>query len=142
MKSALVSIAAITLCTTACSVRHEAQQEEAVAANAPDPRLDSSKIEPIKGNEGHNLLARQGPLERAMALVAVVKQIEGKARCSPERSFYRGRGKTDSFWAVECHDGASFQVQIKRDGSGGTLNCAILDKIDPKNGCWQTLPNR
>ena len=139
MRLLLFAVSMLTL-FSACSVRQESQQDE--AQETPDPRLDFSEIDPIKGNEGHNLLAGQGRLERAMALVAVVKQLENKARCSPERSFYRGRGKTDSFWAVECHDGTAFQVVIKSNGSGGVLDCKILDRINPKNGCWDPLPQR
>ena len=104
--------------------------------------LDASAVPEIKGNAGHNLLANQSPLDRAMGLAAVVKAVEGKRYCSPERTFYRGQGKSESFWAVECHDGTAYEVMIKKNGDGGVVNCDILDHLDPKNGCWQPLPNR
>ena len=47
-----------------------------------------------------------------MGLAAVVKAVEGKRYCSPERTFYRGQGKSESFWAVECHDGTAYEVMI------------------------------
>jgi hypothetical protein len=105
-------------------------------------QLDSSTVPEIKGNNGHNLLANQNRLERAMGLAAVVKAVEGKRYCSPERTFYRGRGKSDSYWSIQCHDGTAFEVQIKKNGDDGVVDCAILDRVDPKNGCWQPLLKR
>jgi hypothetical protein len=105
-------------------------------------QLDASAVPDIKGNNGHNILAHQGRLDRAMGLATVVKAVEGKRYCSPERTFYRGRAGSESFWAIQCHDGTEYEVAIKKNGDGGVVNCAILDRVDPKNGCWQPLPNR
>jgi hypothetical protein len=140
MRLGVVAALIITSSLSACEVRHQVQpdtkQEDSLA------QLDSSPVATIEGNDGHNLLAKGDRLERGMALASAVKGVEGKTYCSPERTFYRGRGKTDSFWAIQCHDGMAYQVQIKRDGSGGVVDCTIIDRIDPKNGCWTPLPRR
>ena len=121
--------------TSSCS----APVEQDSKAEKPDPltKLDSSVVEEIPGNEGHNLLARSDRLERGMALAAGVKGVTGKKFCSPERTLYRGKSKRDSYWTIECHDGATFQVQIKTDGSGNVMDCADPKSVGLDIDCWQ-----
>ena len=132
----------LLIALAACSDQTPQQPNSEQGEESSISKLDASTVPEIKGNKGHNLLAHQGRLDRAMGLAAVVKAVEGKRYCSPERTFYRGRGTFDSFWAIECHDGTAYQVMIEKSGDGGVVDCAILDRLDPKNGCWQPLPNR
>lgn len=140
MKLQLVSASLIVCVLAGCESRQGVS--DPVKKEDPLAKLDGSKVPPIVGNNGHNLLAAAGALDRAIGLANIVKTVQGKAYCSPERTFYRGRGATDSFWAIECHDHTAFQVMIKKDGEGGVMDCAILEKVDASNGCWQPLPKR
>lgn len=134
----LAFLLALAACSDPAAQQPTSEQSEESSLSG----LDESPVPEIKGNKGHNLLAHQDRLDRAMSLAAVVKAVEGKRYCSPERTFYRGRGTSESFWAIQCHDGTAYQVMIKKDGDGGVMDCAILDGLDPKNGCWQPLPKR
>ncbi|MGH6820357.1 MAG: hypothetical protein ACREDU_05780 [Methylocella sp.] len=126
--------------TSACSAPVDRDSE----AKAEDSlsQLDSSAVEEIPGNDGHNLLAREGRLERGMALAAAVKGTIGKQYCSPERTMYRGKNGRDSFWTIQCHDGAVYQVQIKRDGSGNVMDCADPKSLGLDVDCWKPFDGK
>jgi hypothetical protein len=138
MKALRKSFVALSILISGCS-SEPSDTLRADGNEAPDPRLDGSVIAEIPGNEGHNMLARETALGRAMALANVVKTLENKQYCSPEKTFFRGTGKGMSFWALQCHDGQAFQVLVKRDGSGGTIDCAITDRLEGEGDCWKPL---
>jgi hypothetical protein len=132
-------LAALILVMSGCSPSSESNDNSASGSpkNEADSlsQLDSSKIDELAGNKAHNKLAKQTGLERAMALANVVKTLENKQYCSPEKTLFRGVGEGKSFWSIQCHDGESFQVIINPDGSGGTLNCATM-KLVEAGDCW------
>ena len=112
----------------------EAAVPSALESPKPEP-LDSSAVEEILGNETHNMLAKLSGLDRAMGLANVVKTIENKEYCSPERTLFRGVGDGKSFWSIQCHDGEAYQVMINKDGTGGTVSCSALELVNAGD-CW------
>ncbi len=109
-----------------------APQEDSVP-----PGLEAGPVEEIAGNEGHNLLARNGPFERAAGLTNVVKAVAAVPRCSAVRTMYLGQHNSDAFWSVECHTGRSYQVMISRAGSGKVLSCDTEGTKKTRVDCWE-----
>lgn len=142
MAKSLLAVAGFLALTLASCGSDQNFSSESAAEEESLSLLDSSVVAEIQGNDGHNLLAREDRLGRAMALANVVKTIENKEYCSPRRTLYRGHGDGTSFWALECHDGAQFQVSVKRDGSGAVLNCELSDKIIGRGDCWKKFEEK
>lgn len=139
MKSVVIMAASLSVLMIGCSAEPDASETEAavpsVLASAKPEPLDSSAVEEIVGNETHNMLAKLSGLETAMGLANVVKTLENKKYCSPERTLFRGVGDGKSFWSIQCHDGESYQVMINKDGSGGTVSCSALELVKAGD-CW------
>lgn len=139
MKSLAIMTASLSALVIGCSAEPDSTETKSLEPSAleaarPEP-LDSSAVEEIVGNDAHNMLAKLSGLERAMGLANVVKTLENKKYCSPERTLFRGIGDGKSFWSIQCHDGESYQVMINKDGSGGTVSCSTLELVKAGD-CW------
>jgi hypothetical protein len=138
---ALICCATALSFTSGCTAPAEQSAKSEQKENSM-ALLDSSTIELIPGNEGHNLLAKENRLGRAMALASAVKGVTGKKYCSPERTLYRGKDGSDSFWTIQCHDESVYQVRTRKSGGGDVMDCAAPNSVGIKIDCWQPFKNK
>lgn len=123
--------ALIALLVAGCSV-----PDKAAEAPATNPDLDASTIQPMRGNDGHNRLASGSAYGRAIDLANAVKAIEGKPSCSGIKTLFKGTVKSDSYWAVRCHDGTDWLVAVSPKSTTVASCDQMAATLKRPNDCW------
>jgi hypothetical protein len=74
-------------------------------------------------NSANAIDLREGDTEFGNAALG---QLAGCGVMPARSTFFQGEDRGDQFWSVLCRNGQSYAVIVKPDGTGTSLDCAMM----------------